>query len=350
MKKIGFGIIGTGMIADFHAKAIMSMENVELVAIYGRNKATLKSMKEKYPNVNCLNDLDNFLKINTIDIITVATPSGVHCESIIQCAKAKKHIICEKPLEVTLEKIDEMIQVCKDNQVILSGIFPRRFNQATHLFKEAIDNGRFGTITLADAYVKWYRTQDYYDSGNWRGTWELDGGGALMNQSIHTIDLLLYLMGDIKSICAFASRSAHQRIEVEDIAVAILEFSNGAKGVIEGSTACYSKLGHPAEIQICGSKGSVFMQDNQFTIWDFENQKEEDNNVIKNYMKSQNSVGVGAADPKAIDFSGHKYNFQNVVDHIRGNGKLSITAQSGRKSVEIILAIYQSALNGGEKN
>ena len=347
-KQLGFGIVGCGMIADFHARAIKAMKGVRLVCAYDVDANRARRIAGTY-NCKAFFDYDDFLACPGLDIVTIATPSGAHLDSVVKAAKTHKHIICEKPLEITLERIDKMIRVCKENRVTLSGIFPRRFNQATIEFKKAADAGRFGRITMADAYIKWYRTQEYYDSGGWRGTWKLDGGGALMNQAIHTIDLLIYLAGDVKSVCAWAGRSIHKRIEVEDIAVAIVNFKNGALGVIEGSTACYSPTGHPAEVQICGSDGSVFMKDNSFTKWEFRKILPLDTKIMEKLGSASAAKGAGAADPKAIDFRCHQSNFEDAVKAIKSGKKPAIGGSETRKSVELILAIYKSALSGGKK-
>ncbi|MGD9290289.1 MAG: Gfo/Idh/MocA family oxidoreductase, partial [Desulfobacterales bacterium] len=293
-------------------------------------------------------DYKAFLAHPGLDVVTIATPSGAHLEPVLQAAMAGKHIVCEKPLEVTLERVDRMIRACDETGVMLAGIFPRRFNEATAVFKKAVDAGRLGKVTLADAYVKWYRTQKYYDSGEWRGTWLLDGGGALMNQSIHTIDLLYYLAGDVDSICAYADRTIHKGIETEDNAVAIVRFKSGALGVIEGSTACFSPTGHPAEVHICGAEGSIFMRDNAFTVWDFKRKKPADKKIKQKFRAEIGEAGAGAADPSAIDFSGHQKNFENVAHSLKTGKKPLVDGQEARKSIEIILAIYRSALKGGK--
>ncbi len=348
-----FGIIGGGMIAAFHAQAIQSMEGGKLGAIYARNPQKAKELGDRF-HCKYYSNLDNFLADDSIDIVTIATPSGAHLEPTIAAARAKKHIICEKPLEVTPARIQQMIDVAKEEGVLLSGIFNRRFNPAVTALKEAVDKGRFGTLSLCDAQIKWYRDQAYYDSATWRGTMALDGGGALMNQSIHTIDLLLYLVGNVKRLSASMALLTHENIEVEDTAVAILEFENGARGTIQGSTSCWSSTGHPAEVQLCGSEGSVFLQDDGFRVWDFKEKNKpassagrQDIYVKENLMQS-NEVGLGANDPKAINFIGHQRNFEDVVQAIEVGRKPLVTGEEAMRSVRLINAIYRSARSGGE--
>jgi UDP-N-acetyl-2-amino-2-deoxyglucuronate dehydrogenase len=343
----GFGIVGCGMIANFHAQAIETMKGGHLACVFSRSKANADRVARTY-NCASYQDYNAFLAHPGLDIVAIATPSGAHLEPCVQAARAGKHIICEKPLEVTLERVDRMIRECEANKVMLAGIFPRRFNEATAVFKKAVDSGRLGRITLADAYIKWYRTQEYYDSGDWRGTWLLDGGGSLMNQSIHTIDLLYYLAGDVESVCAYAERTIHKRIETEDNAVAIIKFKNGALGVIEGSTSCYSPTGHPAEVHLCGSEGSIFMRDESFTVWDFKKKKSQDKKIKQKFQAEMGEAGAGAADPGAIDISGHLKNFEDAVRSLKTGKKPFIDGPQARKSIEIILAIYRSALKGGK--
>jgi predicted dehydrogenase len=343
----GIGIVGCGMIADFHARAIAAMKGGHLTCVYSRNKANADRVAGAF-NCAAYQDYKDFLAHPGLDIVAIATPSGAHLDPCLQAAEAGKHIICEKPLEVTLERVDRMIQACETNQVVLAGIFPRRFSDATAVFKKAVDAGRLGKLTLADAYIKWYRTQAYYDSGDWRGTWLLDGGGALMNQSIHTIDLLYYLAGEVDSVCAFANLAIHEGIETEDNAVAVVKFKGGALGVIEGSTSCFSPTGHPAEVHLCGSDGSIFMRDNSFTVWDFKKKWPSDKKIRQQFQAQFGEVGAGAADPKAIDFSGHQKCFEDAVRSLKAGKKPLIDGPEARKSIEIILAIYRSALKGGK--
>jgi predicted dehydrogenase len=340
-----FGIIGGGMIANFHAQAIQAMEDGELGAIYARNPAKAKQLAEKY-NCKAYSDLSEMLADKSIDVVTIATPSGAHLEPAVAAAKSGKHVICEKPLEVTTERTEEMIRVCAENKVVLAGIFNRRFNQAIIALKEAVTAGRFGKLTMCDAYVKWYRTQEYYDSGAWRGTWKLDGGGALMNQSIHTIDQLIYIAGDIKRLSATTACLIHENIEVEDTAVAVLEFENGARGVIQGATSCWSSSGHPAEVHICGSAGSVFLSDESFRVWDFKEESPRDE-YVKNNLMTGAAAGIGANDPNAMNYIGHQRNFEDAVKAIETGSAPMVTGEEALRAVKVIEAIYKSAKQDG---
>ena len=343
----GFGIVGCGMVAGFHAKAIAAMKGGHLACVFSRNRKNADRIADAY-GCTAYTDYQKFLSHSGLDIVTIATPSGAHLEPAQQAARAGKHVLCEKPLEVTLERIDKMIATCRQHKVMLAGIFQRRYFESVGIIKKAVDDGRLGRITLADAYIKWYRNQAYYDSGYWRGTWKLDGGGALMNQSIHTIDLLYYLAGAVDWVCAFADRAIHERIETEDNAVAILKFKNGAMGVIQGSTACYSPEGHPAEVHLCGSDGSIFLRDDRLAVWEFKKGRSNDKKIIQKYGVQARTGGAGAADPAAISFREHQRNFEDAVRALKQGTRPLVDGPEGRKSVEIILAIYRSALTGGK--
>ena len=195
--------------------------------------------------------------------------------------------------------------------VRLCTIFPSRFTPANLRLKEAIDLGRFGRLTLGDTYVKWWRTQQYYDSGGWRGTWELDGGGALMNQAIHNVDLLYWLMGDVAAITAMTATLAHERIEVEDTAVAALRFKNGALGVIEAATSAYPGLLKRTEIH--GDRGSARVEQDDITLWDFQEKVPSDNEVFA-AMAGQTGFKAGASDPRGITHIGHR---DQLVDFLQ---------------------------------
>lgn len=343
-----FGIIGSGMIANFHAKAIAAMKGSELRSVYSRNPISAKMLADEN-DCQAYSDLDTFLSDPDLEIVTIATPSGAHLAPATAAVRAGKHVICEKPLEITPERIDQMVAIAEKSGVTISGIFNRRFNSGLGALKRAVDQGRFGKIALADAYVKWHRDQAYYDSGKWRGTWDLDGGGALMNQSIHAIDQLLYVAGPVKTVSASVATIAHRSIEVEDTAVAILEFESGARGVVQASTACWSKDGHSAEVHICGEHGSAFLADDKFRVWEFQTERPEDAAILENHMISPSKIGLGANDPSAIDFSGHLHNFNDVVAAIRENRSPLVDGAEARKAVALINAIYESSRNDSKR-
>ena len=338
----GFGIIGCGMIAGFHARAIDDVEGAELVACCDTVPEAADKLAEK-TGCKAYHDLEAMLADPGVEVVTVGTPSGAHTEPAVAAARAGKHLIVEKPLEITLARCDQIIEACQKAGVVLSTIFPSRFHDSSRQMKKAVDGGRFGCLTVGDAYVKWYRTQEYYDSGQWRGTWELDGGGALMNQAIHSVDLLTWLMGPVAEIRAQTGLLAHERIAVEDVAMATLKFANGALGVIEASTAIYP--GYLKRIEIHGSTGSAVMEEEDLVKWDFAEKKPEDAE-IEAKMSERVSGGGGAADPSAIGHHGHARQFADVLKAIQEGTEPLVDGPEGRRSVEIILAIYLAAETG----
>ncbi len=342
-----FGIIGAGAIGAFHARAIAAMTGGEVLGIADQVAERAEAVAEAH-GVRGFPSVDALLACSEIDIVTVATPSGAHCEPAMAAIAAGKHVVVEKPLEVTTERIDAMMAAAAEQGVTLSAILNRRFTPAMDALKKASDGGRFGKLTSASAYVKWYRTQEYYDSASWRGTWALDGGGALMNQSIHAIDQLLYLAGPAESVQALTTCAAHENIEVEDLAVAMVTFADGAMGVIEGSTCIWSDHGHPVRIQLAGTEGSAFLADEAFEVWDFMHARPEDAG-IRDSLMSGVAAGLGASDPGAIDFHQHKKNLEALVAAIRDGREPTTSASEARKAVALICAIYESARNGGTR-
>jgi UDP-N-acetyl-2-amino-2-deoxyglucuronate dehydrogenase len=338
----GFGIVGCGMISTFHARAIADVRGAKLVACFDtREDAAVKFASDN--NCQPYTRLDAMLANDNVDIVTIATPSGVHMEPAVAAARAGKHVIVEKPLEITLKRCDAIIDACKKARVQLGAIFPSRFHDSSQKLKRAIDGGRFGKLTLGDSYVKWFRTQAYYDSGAWRGTWALDGGGALMNQAIHSVDLLTWLMGPVVEIQAYTATLAHERIEVEDAVVATLRFTNGALGVLEATTAAYP--GYLKRVEIHGSEGSAVLEEEDLKAWDFAKPKKEDKAILDE-MKQHKSTGGGAADPSAIGHHGHAIQFREFVEAVKKNRAPAIDGHEGRRSVEIILGVYKAAETG----
>lgn len=338
----GFGIVGCGMISRFHAKAVDDIDGAEIVACYDN----FGSAAERYSeDIGCkaYENLDEMLADPGVDIVTICTPSGAHMEPAVAAAKAGKHVVVEKPLEITLKRCDEIIAACAENNVKLCTIFPSRFSAANLAMKQAIDAGRFGRLTLGDTFVKWWRTQEYYDSGGWRGTFGMDGGGAYMNQGIHNVDLLYWFMGDVSEVAAFTGTLAHERIEVEDVGAATVKFANGAFGVIECTTAAYPGLLKKTEIH--GTQGSAIVEQDTILLWDFVEDSPGDDTVRSELMTKDAGTG-GAADPSAIDHGGHREQLKDFIEAIESGGKPAVAGEDGRKSVELILAIYQSAWTG----
>jgi UDP-N-acetyl-2-amino-2-deoxyglucuronate dehydrogenase len=342
-----FGIIGAGAIGAFHAKAIKAMDGVELIGVADRVEERADAFAQQH-GTRSFSSVDAMLACPEIEIVTVGTPSGAHYEPAMAAIEAGKHVVVEKPLEVTTERIDAMIAAAATRGVCLAAILNRRFTPAMLAFKKATDAGRFGKLTSASAYIKWFRTQEYYDSAVWRGTWALDGGGAIMNQSIHAIDQLLYLAGPVESVQALTTCAAHENIEVEDLAVAMVKFANGAMGVIEGSTCSWSQQGHPVRIQLAGTEGSAFLADEAFEVWNFMHGRAEDAG-IRDSLMSGAIAGMGANDPGAIDIHQHRENLEEVVAAIREGREPATSATEARKSVALICAIYESARNGGRR-
>ncbi|MBX3412022.1 MAG: Gfo/Idh/MocA family oxidoreductase [Pirellulales bacterium] len=338
----GFGIIGCGMIARFHARAIKDIRGAKLVACFDSYSGAADKLAAE-TGCKAYHDLDDLLADPAVTVVTIGTPSGAHLEPAIAAARAGKHVIVEKPLEITLSRCDRIIKECEKAGVALSAIFPSRFHDASRELKRAVDDGRFGRLTLADSYVKWFRSQAYYDSGAWRGTWELDGGGALMNQAIHSVDLLTWLMGPVTQISAHTGTLAHERIAVEDTAVATLRFANGALGTIEATTAAFP--GYLKRIELHGSNGSAALEEEDIVRWDFEKRGPRDA-AIRKRMASTVSGGGGASDPSAIGHHGHTKQFRDVLAAIDAGTKPAVDGYEGRRSVEIILAIYKAAETG----
>jgi len=336
MKIWNIGIIGAGLIADFHAKAIQSLKNARLAGICGTNQAKVRNLAGKY-GCKPYSDIDEMLHSPDIEIVTIATPSGAHMEPAVEAARNGKHVLCEKPLEISLSRIDAMIKAHAEAGTRLGGIFNYRFNDTLEYLKRAVDDCRFGTLTYASVHVPWWRNEAYY-TGNWHGTRELDGGGALMNQAIHMVDLLQYLMGPVDSLQAYVSTLAHN-IEVEDTGAAVLQFKNRALGVIYGTTASFP--GQYRRLEITGTRGTVIQVENGFTVWQFEDQTDSDIEIFNRF--SSIGGGGGVSDPAAIPFEPHARNIAAFIESVEENRPFEIDGFEARKAVEIILGIYSSA-------
>lgn len=339
--KVGFGIIGTGAVAAAHAMAITNSEFADLKAVYDVVPERAREFAAKY-NAIAVDSFEEFLKVPGLEAVTVATPSGFHHDPVVAAAKAGKHILCEKPLDITLEKIDDMIRQCKESGVLLAAIFQSRFKGAVAAIRKAIDEGRFGKLVSVSAKQLWYRDSSYYKSASWRGTWAIDGGGALMNQGSHTVDLLLYLGGEVKRVCGHTANFVHD-IEVEDTAFARMDFTNGASGTLEVSTAC--QPGYPVVIEITGTKGSAILKADTLARWNFVEERPEDEEIRKKFAEGSATSG-GASAAMDFDYRSHMLHVDNLARAIRNGEELILSGKDGRLAVEFIQAVYASSRSG----
>lgn len=343
-QQFGFGIIGAGTIAAIHAQAIALIPQAKLYGIYSKTAENSKKFAREY-QCTAYESYEAMLDVPEIDIICICTPSGLHMDPALQAMQKGKHCVIEKPLEVSLEKCDRIIEASNQTGLKAAVIFPSRFYSASQQLKKALEEKRFGNLVLGDAYVKWSRSEAYYKSAAWRGTWALDGGGALMNQGIHSVDLIQWYMGDVKSVQAVTANIRHKNIEVEDTVVATLEYSNGALGVIQSSTAVYP--GALKRIELMGDKGTAVMEESNLIKWEFENPQPGDIHVVNH---APSAINGGVSNPSAISTYGHQQQLQDMIDAITHNKVPMIDAVEGRKSVAIVLAIYESARTGKKVN
>ena len=344
MRPLGFGIVGCGMIARFHAQAIAELPGTRLVALQSRHADNAaKVMAAAGTRCEVCSTVEEMLRRPDLDIVTVCTPSGAHLEPAVAAANAGKHVVVEKPLEITLERCDRIIEACARNRVQLCTIFPSRFADANQALKRAVDAGRFGRLTLGETTCKWWRPQSYYDEGGWKGTKALDGGGALMNQAIHNVDLLLWMMGPAVQVAAFTATLAHERIEVEDTAVACLRFRNGALGVIQATTSVWPGL--PKTIAVHGDRGTVVVEQEDVLRWEFDPETDEDKAIRQRFAQKVGASG-GSSNPAAISHEYHRRQLADFVAAIEANRPPLVDGREGRRAVELILAIYRSAETG----
>lgn len=350
--KMGFAIVGAGVIGPLHAQAIAALPDARLVAVCDEIPELAQKLADQY-GAEAYTDLDALLARDDVQIVNVCVPSGLHAEIGVRAARAGKHVLCEKPIEITLAAADRLVAACEEAGVHLQVISQHRFGGAMQRIKQAIDAGQFGKLVMGNAQILWYRSQAYYDSGGWRGTWALDGGGALMNQGVHYVDLLRWAMGPITSVTAKTGTLAHDRIEVEDAAVAVIEFANGAIGSLIGTTDAYP--GYTTRLEIVGTEGSAILEDGELKAW---NLKAEGGEVGaygrgKDAKKAEQEAtkaktGQGANDPAAISWGGHAYEMRDLMDAIREHHPVALPGREARNALELILAIYKSAETGKE--
>lgn len=340
-EKVGFGLVGAGLISETHYKALRNQKDCYLVGCYSHNPEKAEKWATAH-NCKSYTTYDSMLSDPEIDAVSIITPSGCHMDYAIKAIRAGKHVLVEKPIEIHEDRVVRMISEARENNVVLSCVFQSRFSDSSLLVKKAVEEGRFGKISICDAQVKWYRDQSYYDSGDWRGTWELDGGGVMIQQSIHAIDLLLFLMGrDPMQVSAYTSVVSHD-IEVEDTAVAILRFPDGVLGVLEGTTSSWP--GSLKRIEICGSEGHVVLEEDAITKWQFRDERPEDQDIRVRYSSSTSPGGsTGAA---TIDYIGHEKQYSDIASAIKEHSAPFVTGEEALRSVRVIEGLYKSAKEG----
>lgn len=335
-KEYRVGIAGTGAIARVHALAVEKAKGARLVSCYNHSREKGEAFAREF-SISFHSDLESFAADPETDIVIVTTPSAAHYEIAMSAIRHhKKAVIIEKPLETSVEKSEEIIRAARKEGVMISGIFQSRFFPSSLLVRKALDEGRFGRLTMLTAQFNWYRSQAYYDESPWHSR---DGSGVLMNQGIHAVDLMLWFAGDVDELCAYTTVLGHERIEVEDTAAACLKFRNGALGIIEGTTASWP--GFLKQIEICGTKGSVILEDESIRAWCFEDKREGDDEVVLRYASS--SSPGGASDPMAISSSGHIASIQDVVDALNEGREPFITGEEALKAVRVVSACLKSS-------
>src|SRR5581483_112618 len=336
----GFGIVGTGVIAALHAAAIRTLPGARLAAVTdvvpgaaGAFAAARGCAAEP--------DLDALLARPDVDVVCICVPSGLHAEIGVRAARAGKHLAVEKPVDVTLAAADRLIEAARAAGVALTVISQHRFDPGLIELKRLIDAGALGRLVLGEASTKWYRTQAYYDSAGWRGTWALDGG-SLMNQGVHYVDLLRWCMGPVTQVTAVCATQAHQ-VEVEDTALAIVRFASGAVGTIMSTTAAYP--GFPQRLEVTGTGGTVIVEDGRITRRALAGRDEPDQDGTGE--AGLGAAGLGAAaDPAAIEVASHAAQLADLLAAVGEGREPAVGGQAGRDALELICAVYESARTG----
>ncbi len=347
---IRYGIVGCGAIHSVHADALSAISGASLVAVFDSSRERCEAAAAKYA-VHPAIDLTDLL--DRTDAVIVCTPSGLHAEVGIAAAAAGRHVITEKPMDVTSERASALVTACRAAGVKFTCISQHRFSNAIRRTRAAVANGDLGDMVLGDAYIKWYRTQHYYDSGDWRGTWALDGGGCLMNQGIHYIDMLQWIMGGVASVQAQVRTRTHN-IEVEDVATALVEYRNGAIGVIQGSTSCYP--GMAERIEIHGRHGSIVVEGDRIKLWQVDSEAAQQGKYGGGVMMQPTPslhlterASDDADDVTANWGEQHRMQIEDFTRAIVEDREPFIPGEESLEPIRIIRAIYESSQNGGVK-
>lgn len=338
--KIGFALVGTGMAGLTHARELRFVQDAELVAVCSRSEDRVRQFAREFGVAAWYTDYRELLKNPEVDVVNVLVPTGEHAEVTVAAARAGKHVLVEKPLEITLERADEMIRTCADFNRKLGVIFQMRFGSVAKKLRHVVQSGALGRVFLADAFDKSSRTPDYYASADWRGTKELEGGGCLMTQSIHIVDLMQHVVGPVRAVNGRVATMIHD-IDVEDTATALVSFESGAMGVIESTSSIRPAL--KSRIELHGENGTIVAnaQYDQILFWDVKGVPEE---------AVEPNISLGDIDdPWAYPQVRHRIQLQDMVDAIREDRDPVLTGADARVSLAINLAIYESSRNGGRE-
>jgi predicted dehydrogenase len=330
---IHIGLIGGGNISRTHARALSAISGAKLAAAFGANAEKLAQLCKDYGGTPYA-DFHEFLAHRPMEMVVIGSPSGLHAAEGIEAARRRLHVLVEKPIDISSERADALISKCKEARVKLGVIFQDRFQPDIRRLKQLLGEGVLGKVVLADARVKWFRPPEYYSDSHWRGTWALDGGGALMNQGVHTVDLLLWLLGDVVRVQA-RTATLLQQIETEDTALALLDFANGALGVLQATTAAYP--GYPRRLEITGTEGTVILEQDRIIAADL---RQKANHLVTRSGGDQNQ---SASSPVISDFRGHQSAIENFIQAIETDGTPECDGASGRRSVALIEAIYRAS-------
>lgn len=342
-KKIKYAVVGLG-VGRSHCDAAYKSKNAELFAVCDLREEKLEAAKTKYPGVLTYTSFEEMLKNSAIDIISIAVPSGLHADLAVQALEAGKHVLIEKPIDITPEKAMKIEETRIKTGLKAGVIHQNRFNAVMKPIKEAVDSGKLGKLILGSFAVKWFRDQKYYETnGGWRGTWAMDGGGSLMNQAVHTVDLMQWFMGDVYSVKSEMGVFNH-KIETEDLSVSIIKFKSGALATFTSSTCCYP--GVATDIQLYGSNGSVEIDSDSLKLWKIiGGDTFEENDMLETY-KNGNSAAV-ALDPTLV--LGHAVQVEDIISAVLEDRNPLVMPLEAIKSVRIINAIYESARTQGKE-
>lgn len=340
----GFGIVGCGVIAPFHARALGELPNARLVAVCDVVAERAERIGREF-GVPHTAEFDELLARPDVDVVCVCVPSGMHADFGVRAAAAGKQVVVEKPIDITLEAADRLIAACREHGVALTVISQRRYEPGVQEMRALIDAGRLGRLVLGDAIVKWYRSQAYYDSGDWRGTYALDGGGCLMNQGVHYVDLLQWMMGPVERVFARCATAAHD-IEVEDIATALLSFRSGAIGVLEASTAVYPGL--PERLEVSGTGGTLIVETGRLIVRQLEDEQGETSPYGTKLARDAGGDAGAAAEPAAMSHERHRRQLADFLSAVEEGRRPPVSGEEARLPLEVILAVYESARTGRE--